>query len=353
MSINKKTMGLLALACAGGLGYLVVQKLQQAPEAGMQAPMAAKKDLTVDAMVVRTRPVQVTLQVLGTLLANEEVEIRPEVGGRIVRIHAREGQQVAKGALLFELNDAELQAQLQRVQAQMRLSETTLERYRQLLPLKGVTQQEVDAAENQLATQKADAALLRAQIAKTEIRAPFSGVLGLRQVSEGAIVTNSTPLTTLQQTQTLKLDFFVPERYASHFATGNTFSFQKEGKTYQARVLAKEGRVDASSRNLKLRAQVVGNTQGLMAGSSAQLLLTLGEDDKALMVPSNAIIPEARGKKVVRANGGKAEFVEVTTGLRESKDVQLLSGIAEGDTLIVSGILQLRPEAPIKIRQVK
>lgn len=307
--------------------------------------------IEVEGFVARTKAVSENLDVPGTLLPMEETEIRPEISGRIVSLYLQEGNNVVKGALLAKLFDEDLQAQLKKLQVQLAIAEKTLERQRELLKINGISQQEVDLSELQVNNIKADIDLVKVNIAKTEIRAPYAGVLGLRNISVGAYVSPTTPITTLRSVSQLKLDFTVPEKYGTHFGKGKQVEFTVAGspRKHLAVVVANEPVIEQSTRTLKIRANVRTKERELLPGAFAKVLLNLGGESPSVIVPSQAVIPKARSKEVILYRNGIPTFQTVTTGVRDSSYVQITDGLSAGDTVVITGLLAIRPDSKIKL----
>jgi len=295
------------------------------------------------------------LEVPGTLLPYEETEIRPEISGRLVALNIREGASVAKGTLLAKLFDGDLQAQLQKLQVQLQISEKTVERYKELLKIQGISQQEYDLAELQVNNLKADMDLVRVNIGKTQIRAPYSGKLGLRNVSMGAYVSPTTLLTTLRKVDQLKVSFTVPEKYSSLMKNGNQVKLSLEGQKQKfiATVIATENSIEANTRTLKVLAVVNAMGTPLVPGAFAKVNLQMDKNNQAIVVPTQAIIPQARNKKVLVYTNGAARSVVVETGLRDSSYVQIESGLNVGDTVLTTGLLAVRPDSKVKLVRVQ
>ncbi|GAO44457.1 efflux RND transporter periplasmic adaptor subunit [Flavihumibacter petaseus] len=322
------------------------------PAAG--GPAGPAKPTRVEGHLVKTSTVSEKLEVPGSLLPYEATELRPEVSGRITQLNIREGQSVGKGALLVKLYDADLQAQLKKLQVQLEMNEKTAQRQGELLKIDGISKQEYDLSVLQVSNVKADIELIRTSIEKTEIRAPFNGRIGLRNVSIGAYVTPATLITNIRQEEQLKLEFTVPEKYSSKVSTGKKIQFTVEGlnKSVPANVIATEEAVTEDSRSLRVRAVVEGKAPQLIPGAFAKVLLDFGQDNNALMIPSQAVIPQARSKKVIVYRGGTAKFETVTTGVRDSSQVQILSGLMPGDTIVITGLLTIKPEGKIEISKM-
>lgn len=287
----------------------------------------------------------------GTILAQDEVQLQPEASGRVTAINIKEGGMVTKGTLLLKINDADLQAQFAKLKPQLKVAQSNFTRVTELLKIKGVSQAEYDAAENAVSNIKADMALLEAQIAKTELRAPFSGRLGLRNVSLGAYISPTTIITSLQNLSQLKMDVTIPEKYASSIRTGDNMICKVAGieKSFNAHIIAIEPNIDETTRNLKIRALIQNPSAALIPGAYVKVDIKLKEIPNAIMIPSNAIIPDDRTTRIVVADSSKAKFIPVEIGVRTDKEVQILSGLNVGDTVLISGLLQVKPGMPVKI----
>jgi membrane fusion protein (multidrug efflux system) len=313
-----------------------------------------KAPIAIDVSVARLQDYSHALEASGSVLASEFVELKPEISGRIVMLNIQEGKQVAEGTLLVKLFDDDLQAQLRKYQSQLDLAETTEKRLKTLLAVNGLNQQEYDQAMIQVNNIKADMDFTRAQIRKTEIRAPFSGSIGLRSVSKGAYVSSQDILATLQQTGNLKIDFVLPESYSADIKVGVDVKVVADNqKTYTARIIALEPQVNTATRNIRVRALIEGSATGLNPGAFVRVMLDDAKGKKAVLVPSNCIIPDTRNKRIALIKNGKVSFAIVETGYRGENEVEILSGVNPGDTFAINGILFLKPDAEVKIRQVK
>ena len=347
---------ILAVICSISLISLLVScggKKKKKAEAARQA--AAKPSvMRVDGYVVKAEAFQENVEVPGSIVANEVAEIHPEVSGRIVSLNVAEGKYVSKGTVLAKLYDGDLRAQLNKLNVQLALAQKTEDRQAQLLKIQGISQQDYDISLLQVNSLRADISILQTSIAKTVVRAPFSGKLGLKDISPGAYVTPASVIAVINQTSTLKIDFTIPEKYISQVKMGQLVSFTYEGsnKKLAAKVIATESNITENTRTLTIRAQVVGTDEGLLPGSFAKVLLDFDPDPNAILVPTQAILPQARGKKVILYKGGTAIFAEVTTGIRDSARVQVLSGLKAGDTVVVTGLLSIRPEGKIQIGKI-
>jgi membrane fusion protein, multidrug efflux system len=256
--------------------------------------------------------------------------------------------------LLAKLYDGDLQAQRRKLEVQLKIAQSNQERTEHLVKIGGISQQDYDVTLLNVSNLRADLDIIRTSIAKTEIRAPFSGKLGLKGVSTGAYVTPSSVITTIQKTNGLRIDFNVPEKYVGRIKNGQYINFKVEGseRNYTAVVAATESGIAENTRSLTIRARVKGDETGLVPGGFAKVKLSFAPNPNALMIPTQAIIPQARGKKVYLYRGGTADFVDVETGLRDSSNVQITSGLKQGDTVIVTGLLGLKPDAKVVVRQI-
>jgi membrane fusion protein (multidrug efflux system) len=309
--------------------------------------------IPVKAHIVLLETLANSVKTTGTILANEEVELRSEISGKIINILFKEGSFVSKGDLLIKINDADLQAQLRRAESKVKLSEEKEARQRQLRDGNLISQEEYDNTVGELNVNQADLDLIKAQIDKTEIRAPFSGIVGLRSVSVGSYVTTSTIMARLQNFNSLKVDFSIPERYSSSVKTGDDLEFKISGsdKIFKAKVYAIEPKIDPGTRTLQIRAICSSAYKELIPGAFANVELSLKETNDAILIPTVSIVPELKGQKVYLYKGGIVIPQNVQIGIREETRVQIVSGLSVGDTVITSGILQIRPNSKVKISE--
>lgn len=309
--------------------------------------------VTVKAHIVNYETLNNRVFATGTILANEEVELRSEVSGKITQILFKEGSFVKKGDLLVKINDADLQAQLRRAETKVKLSRDKEFRQRQLREGNLISQEEYDNTVSELNVNIADYELIKAQIDKTEIRAPFSGIVGLRSVSEGSFVTTSNVIARLQNLSTLKIDFSIPERYSSVVNVGDELEFRISGSSnlYKAKVYAIEPKIDPTTRTLQIRAICSAYNRELVAGAFANVELKLKEINNAILIPTVSVVPEMKGQRVYIVKNGAVVPQPVEIGIRGETRVQILSGLSVGDTVITSGILLLRPGLKVKISE--
>lgn len=285
----------------------------------------------------------------GSLKPDEEVDLSFETSGKIVKINFTEGTHVKKGDLLAKMNDRPLQAQLEKLKVQLKLAEEKEFRQRSLLDRDAISQESYDQIQTDVQSIKADINLITARISETELRAPFDGTLGLRYLSEGSFATSSTKIAKLVKITPIKIEFSIPEKYSSEIKIGYPFTFTIDGNTeiFDASVYAIEPKITEDTRVIVLRGLNPNKDEGLKAGKFATISLQLSMIDNAIAIPTEALIPEMDGERVYIYSKGKAQYTKVTTGLRTESKIQIIDGLNFGDTLITSGILQLRQNLPV------
>jgi membrane fusion protein (multidrug efflux system) len=291
------------------------------------------------------------IKITGSVLPNESIEVKSEVPGIVTKVHFKEGEKVKKGTLLISLKDDDLQAQLQKLKINKKLAEETEKRQKLLLGKQAISQEEYDISITAVNSLDADIRLINTQIARTSIIAPFDGTLGLRLISEGAYITNGTVITNFYNIDPVKIDFSIPGRYAGEVKINDEIQFTTEtmDQIFTGRVYAIEPQIDPTTRTLKLRA-ISSNKDGrLLPGQFARIELIMSSVDNALLVPAVSVIPEVNGHKVFIADGGKAKSVMVKIGMRTEDSVQILEGISPQDTVITTGLLEIRQGSSISI----
>ena len=338
------------------LGLIIVPKIistgDKSSQNPRQNPEQQNQPISVDAFIIKTQTLDNQIKTIGTIRANEEAEIRSEVSRKIRAIYFKEGTFVSRGKTLFKLDSDDLVARLRKQEIEERLAVTRLEREKQLRE-KGLTSQEdYDISENTLEQIRADITLTRIEISKTSVRAPFSGIIGLRNVSNGAYVTPSVVLTTMQDVSKVKIDFSIPEKYIYLFKKGQKVFFKVDGIVgeFEGEVYAYEPKVEGNTRSLVLRA-ICANPGGmLLPGTFANVTFKLAETDNAIMVPTQAIVPKLKGQSVFLLKEGKAKLIDVEIGNRTEEHVQITSNnINPGDTVIITNILRLIDNSPVKV----
>jgi len=339
----------------GALAYPKLKPVFQSNNAQAQGgPGGGVTSLQVEAVVMEPQTIEDRIFSSGSIQANEVVELSSESSGIITGIFFEEGREVESGELLIKINDSELQAQKQRANFRLNLAEQREERQRRLLERGGISQDDYDATLNEVNVLRSELNLIDAQIDKTEIRAPFSGRIGLKYVSEGSYISPNTRIASLQEIDPVKIDFSVPERYISRVNIGDNISFDVQGidSTFTGEVYAIEPRIDLQTRTLQIRALSQNDDQLLYPGAFANIVLILDEIDDALMVPTISVVPELNSQKVYVVRNGVIEQARIETGIRTSDKVQIISGVARGDTVLTTGLLQVNPGTEVDITKI-
>lgn len=336
----------------GGLAYPKVKSMFNA-EPASQGRTGGNAPLRVEAVELDYESIEDRIFASGTVEANESVELSTEATGIITRIYFVEGSTVRRGELLVKINDSELRAQLQRASFRLNLADQREERQRRLLERGGISQDDYDATLNEVNVLRSELKLIEAQIDKTEIRAPFNGIIGLKYVSPGSYIGPNTRIASLQEIDPVKISFSVPERYLSKVAAGDLINFDVQGvdSTFTGEVYAIEPRIDIQTRTLRVRAISSNEGELLYPGAFANIELILEKIDDALMVPTIAIIPELNRQKVYVMRDGSVKQAFITTGIRTSEKVQVISGLERGDTVLTTGLLQMNPGMSVEITQ--
>lgn len=291
------------------------------------------------------RLLQERVTATGTVLAEESIEVTVEVAGKVVAVEFKEGSRVSKGDVLITINDSELQAELARTLHRIELAKLQARRQQQLFDVQGASRETLDAALNEQRVLEAEGDLIRAQLDKMQIRAPFDGIVGLRQVSEGGYLTPSSRVATLQDITTIKIEFAIAERHMGRIKPGAEVRFSVAGVpgSFPAAVYAIEPRIDLATRTIRLRARAANPGDAILPGAFASVDVLLGDIENALVVPASAIIPGLREKTLYVLVDGRAQPRTVETGLRLDREIQILSGLEPDSVVITSGQLQLRP----------
>lgn len=310
----------------------------------------AANEVATDVFVVKATTIDDELQTTGTVLANQEVNLVSEVARKVTGIFAKEGSFVSQGTLLFKLDNADLLARKKKLVLQEKLALLDEKRFRELLATEAVNQQEYDQVLTNLNVLQAEIGILNVDLAKTEIRAPFAGKIGLNKVDVGAYVTPATVLASLNDISQVKVNFAIPEKYASEVQAGQTISFTTENSNqpFHGKITAIEPRTDLNTRSLLVKAVSENKSAKLVPGTSAKIVLGLHKIQDGIVIPSQALIPTPKGYSLFTVKNGKAEPREVKTGSRTKATVQILEGLSIGDTVITTNLLRLGPGAPIK-----
>ena len=343
------------------LGMIIYPKIknsfvsnnEQTPAPSMGSPRS--QSLSVNAVVLKPQSLNDVFRTKGVLLPDEEVDLTFETSGKITELKFKEGSFVNKGQHLAKVNDAPLQAELKKLESQLPLAQERVYRQRTLLAKDAVSQEAFETVTTELDKLKADIELVKARIAQTELRAPFSGMIGLRMVSEGAYASPQVMISKLTKISPLKIEFSVNERQESEIVDGTKLSFTVENdlNTYEASVYAVETSLEASTLSLKARARYSNPGGKMKPGRSANIEIQLREITNTLVIPSMSSIAEMGQDIVYTYKNGKAHRVVLTKGLRTASSVQVLEGLSIGDTLLTTGVMQLRDGMNVSIAQLE
>ena len=313
------------------------------------------KGVVIDALIVKEAPFENNIVLAGSLLANESVQLSSEISGKITRLLFKEGQYVKKGQLLLTTNSQDLQANLQSLQYTQKLNEQIEKRQKRLLESEAISKEDYDVAYTNLKTTEAEIANLKAQIAKTQITAPFSGYIGLRYVSEGSYISTATEIASLYNVDPIKLEFSVPSRFTKYIKEGQEVVFRSESEDQDrvAEIYALEPQIDPVTRTLKVRARAENNNRNLIPGQFVRVNLSLESNPDAILVPTTAIMPKANGHLVYVIKDGQAYANEVELGVRTATKVEIVQGLGANDTVAIAGVPQLKDGAAVQVKQLK
>lgn len=349
MKVKYIVYSLLILGIGGFIAYRI--SANQSKNDNSKGKEEKNKAMSVNGIVVKTQSFENNLSLSGSIEPNEQVEIRSEISGIVEGIYFKEGSNVTKGQLLFKVNDVELKAQLQQAKTKQGLASENERRAKLLLQKEAISQEEYDIARADFKLTQAQVQLIQAQIAKTAVKAPFSGKIGLRSISPGTYITPALLVAKLVNSSQLKITFSIPEKYANQIKPNSNLSFTVAGSTekYLAKVYAIEPEIQISTRTLKVRALAENKDGKLLSGVFANVELPLDIIKNAIIVPTESIIPIQDGKKVFIASNGKAKEVKVETATRTDASILVLSGLKAGDTVLTSGVMSLKEDTPIKV----
>lgn len=346
----------IALIVIAAIAFLVVPKILSEKNKTTGDGRQGQQDQTiaVDAYVVKSRNLDNEIATVGTIVANEEVEIRSELPRKITGIYFKEGAFVPKGKVLFKLDDSDLLAQLRKLELDEQLQTKQAEREQQLLEKGLLTSEEYDIRQTNIEKIKADIEIIMISLDKTDITAPFSGITGFRNVSIGSFVNNTIVLTTIKDIRKVKVDFSIPEKYITDFSKGQQISFKVEGydEEFSGVVVSYDPQLNENTRSIILRAIADNSGSKLLPGSFVKVKLQLQNINDAIMIPTEAVVPQQQGQSVFILQNGNAIQKEITIGQRTENEVMIASGISEGDTVITTNILRLKNNSKVKIANI-
>lgn len=354
--MSKKTkLTVLILLTLVIVSVFLFQRFSDKKESLIAAPRPLTNSselLPVEVFSVSTRELSNTVYTTGTLISSEETSLFSETSGKVIEIHFIEGEVVEKNTLLIKLNDNDLKAQFNRTELEKTLAVQTLKRQKQLFEKGGISQEQFDAAQNRVQVLDAQLDEIKARIEKTEVRAPFRGIVGLRKISPGAYLNPGTETATIQNIDRLNIEFSVPEKYFKSVQTNDVIKFRVSGSDslYKAQVYAIEPKIDINTRTVIMRARFDNRQAGLLPGLFAYIEYTIETIQEAILIPSQALVPELKGQKVYVYKSGSVGERQVETGLRTDTEIQITAGLQPGDSVITTGILQIRPGMSVRVR---
>ena len=337
-------------------GILVVGLIIIFKPASKTAPKglggAPKTPIAVTYAIVRDTMFTRSIIVTGNLAPHDMVRIAPEIAGRIISLSFTEGARISQGQVIAKLDDSELQAQLTKLKALLALAETNAKREKSLLLGGGTSQELFERAENNVTTILADIAVVKSAIAKTSIKAPFSGTIGIKQLSKGSYVSPGSVITELVNTQPIRIEASIPERHGMHLKKGMTIQFRQAGDAtmHEAVIHAINPLIDNTTRTIGIVALNKNLRNEFKPGAFAEVILPMSNPEPAILIPNEAAVPDIRGQRVFILRNGKAIPQPIVTGMRTDASLEILKGISIGDSLIISGASLVKPNAPVKAK---
>ncbi|MFD2557279.1 efflux RND transporter periplasmic adaptor subunit [Sphingobacterium tabacisoli] len=341
---------ILFVIVAGLVSYRLL-KNKEKQSSNQKGDGSGRTEAKVYGMVVSGKPFSDFLSLTGGIEANEIVDLRAEISGLVESLNFEEGGSVGGGQVLVKINDSELRAQLEQAQTRSNLAQENERRARLLLEKEAISQEEYEIASADYRTAKSQIQLIQAQLNKTLIKAPFAGRIGLRSISKGSYITPTTAIAQLVNLSRIKLQFSIPEKYAVKVRIGEQVRFTVQGsdEVFVAKIYALEPLIEESTRTLRVRAIADNGNNRLIPGSFANVTFPLETISDGLLVPTEALIPIQNGKKLFLKKNGKAKETLVETGGRTDSVVLITKGIADGDTVLTSGVMSLRDGSPVKV----
>lgn len=335
---------------------IIIPRLTSETDIREAEPVVKNKRQALQVNVKIAKPSQFSnsIQTAGSVLSSEEVELHPEVSGKIIKLNINEGEKVKRGDLLLKINDSELQAQLKKAEIKRKFAAEKEARQKIMFEKNLLSKEAYDIILNDLNTAEADVENIKALIDKTEIKAPFDGVIGLRYISPGSYVTPASKIASLQNISKVKIDFSIPQKFAHLINRGKTIKITSgtDSRVYEGKVFAVEPKIDPSTRTLQVRAICDNSHNYFISGSYTTVSIDLDNVTNSITIPTQALVNDITGEKVFIYNKGKAVPRKITSGIRNETDVQVIDGIKTGDTIIVSGIMNLRPKVKVRIKSI-
>jgi len=356
--LNKPARNISVILIVIILGALLIVPKLLSEKNKTQTPTGqntSQQEIPVDVFVIKQIDLENEVVTVGTIIANEEVDIKSELTRKITGIYFKEGTFVAKGKILFKLDDSDILARLRKLDLDEELNIKQQDREKQLLDKGLLTPDEYEVRETNIQKIRADIEVLEVELSKTEIRAPFSGIAGFRNVSIGSLVNNTNILTTIQDISKVKVDFSIPEKYIAIFRPGQDITFRVDGydEDFTGKVISYEPKLNENTRSIVLRASANNKGSKLLPGSFVKVKLKLENINNAVMIPTESVVPKLKGQSVFVYQDGKAVSKDVEMGIRTEKEVQITSNLNISDTIISTNILRLKPNSKVKIVNIK
>jgi membrane fusion protein, multidrug efflux system len=329
--------------------------LKPTDKSAIVGPQGPKKATPVEAMKVRTIRVSNIIRISGNIMSNEEVNLQSQIAGVVTEVNFTEGAHINKGDLLIKIDDSQYQAQLQKDEVSRQLDQLTADRTKKLLDINGVSQQDYDIAMNNLNGIIADMKVIQVSIGYCNIRAPFDGVIGLKNVSTGSYITTSTIIADIEEISPIKIDFYVPEKYSGVLHKNDSIKFTISGydETFTGIIYAIDPKIDQTSGGLHIRALTPNKNGKLLPGQFANISIPLSHTDSAIMVPTEAVNPKVIGQDIYVYKGGVAASVPVELGVRTDSTVEVTKGLHAGDTIIIRGSMVIYPGSKVSLNHLK
>lgn len=355
--MNKPARNISVILIVIVLGALLIVPKLLSEKNKTQTPTGqntSQQEIPVDVFVIKQIDLENEVVTVGTIIANEEVDIKSELTRKITGIYFKEGTFVPNGKILFKLDDSDILARLRKLDLDEELNIKQQDREKQLLDKGLLTPDEYEVRETNIEKIRADIEVLEVELSKTEIRAPFSGIAGFRNVSIGSLVNNTNILTTIQDISKVKVDFSIPEKYIALFRPGQEITFRVDGydEDFTGKVISYEPKLNENTRSIILRASANNKGTKLLPGSFVKVKLKLENINNAVMIPTESVVPKLKGQSVYVYQDGKAVSKDVEMGVRTEKEVQITSNLNIGDTIIITNILRLKPNSKVKFVNV-
>jgi membrane fusion protein (multidrug efflux system) len=342
---------LIILALLAVIKYFFLNKESNQP----QAIKPGSGMINAEGFIATEGKIDNNLLITGTAFANEEAQLMPEISGKLNYLNIPEGKIITKGSLVAKINDSELQAQLRKIQSELILTREKENRNKKLLDINSISKEEYESSLNELQVKKSEIELIQTQIQKTQIRAPFTGMMGFKTVSPGSYISTSQSIASIQQLDPIKIEFSIPEKYRNMIQPGGSIRFTTDSRkdTLLAKIQLIEPRIDPETRTIKVRALYPNKNISLLPGAFVKIQMALKEKNNAIMIPTEALIPILKGYKVFVLKNTQATEMAVETGVRTATEIEVTNGIHTGDTIITSGLMMMKAGSRVNITSIR